>query len=149
MARSLSIQFSVKDLTVDKVVALREVHRVGEPAHLEIEEIIGQEARLHIGFPGESTRAFAGVVEEATVIGTSVTEHSAHQYVLKVVPHLAQLARSVDSRIFQEKDVKEIITQVLTDHGVTKQDWRLLGSYPKRVYCVQYQESALAFVTRL
>jgi len=64
---------------------------------------------------------------------------------------LALLERQVDCRIFQDKDVKEIVSGVLKGFGIAdaQQSWRLSAKYPKREYCVQYNESALAFVSRL
>ena len=64
---------------------------------------------------------------------------------------LGLLERRSTARIFQDKDVKEIVAEVLQDLGVDdeQQSWRLTATYPKREYCVQYSESALAFVSRL
>lgn len=159
MARSIRVAFEINGLVANRVVSYREEHRVGRPASLEVQvrytayqsvdDMVGQPARLEVGFANESPHVFVGIVEEASVMGTSLTVASAHQYVLRVVPQLALLARSVDARIFQEMDVREIVAQVLQDHGVTRSEWRLVGSYPKREYCVQYQESALDFITRL
>lgn len=61
------------------------------------------------------------------------------------------LDRSRETKIFQSMDVKDIVSKVLQDHGIqaSQQQWKLTGSYTKRDYCVQYQESALAFVSRL
>ena len=47
-------------------------------------------------------------------------------------------------------DVKEVVAKVLEEHGIeaAATDWRLRTTYPKREFCVQYQETALAFICR-
>jgi len=77
------------------------------------------------------------------------TEHLVYR--LEVSSALGLLEQQVDCRIFQDKDVKEIVSGVLRELGIAdnQQSWRLAITYPKREYCVQYNESALAFVSRL
>ncbi len=159
MTRSLSKSFDIDGAAATRVVRFRERHRLGLPPVLDVEvryttyvpidDMVGRLARLQCGFDGEAPHVFVGVVEQATVVGSSQTADSAHAYQLRVVPHIATLARNVDSRIFQELDVQEIADAIFADFGVGAVEWRLVGSYPKREYCVQYQESALAFISRL
>ncbi|HZO16859.1 MAG TPA: type VI secretion system tip protein TssI/VgrG [Polyangiaceae bacterium] len=159
MPRNAAIRFDIDGLVPDRVIGLELVQTLGIPPYLDVEMVvdtptsiqawIGHNARCEIAFADETPQVFIGIVEEATSIGTAANTGADSIYVIRVVPRLALLARSVDSRIFQELDVKEIITKVLEDHAITEMDWRLSGSYLKREYCVQYQESALAFVTRL
>jgi len=159
MPRNLRTTFSIDELVVDRVVEFRQVERLGRPPTLRIEfrmtsyvplvNLLGHDARLEYGFADEPAGVFLGVVQDAAVVGTSLTAETAHQYVLEVVPRIAMLARHVDSRIFQELDVKAIVEQVLNDRGITAMEWRLTGSYPKRTYCVQYNESCLDFIHRL
>jgi type VI secretion system secreted protein VgrG len=57
---------------------------------------------------------------------------------------------SADCRIFQDQTVPDIVATMLRDNGVTAFEFRLLkDNYPKLTYCVQYRETALAFVSRL
>lgn len=159
MPRNLRTTFAIDDVVVDRVVEFRQEERLGRPPTLVIEfrltsyvpldNLLGHAARLEYGFAGEPMSVFTGIVQDAAVVGTSLTADSAHQYVLEVVPKIALLSRDVDCRIFQELDVKEIVDQVLTDRGITDTEWRLTGSYPKRTYCVQYNESCLDFIHRL
>ncbi len=77
-------------------------------------------------------------------------------------------SKRVNSRIFQNLSVPEIVSKVLADgsrpyecpppdlsrlHGIRSSaaidDAEKSQGYPKREYCVQYDESDLAFVTRL
>lgn len=70
-------------------------------------------------------------------------------YRAEIVPWLWFLTRTADCRIFQDKTVPEIIEQVFKDLGFTDFKNNLRGTYPKRVYCVQYRETAFNFVSRL
>ena len=59
------------------------------------------------------------------------------------------LTRSSDCRIFQNHTIPEILNQVFQDHGFSAFIYRLSGAYRKWDYCVQYRETAFAFVSRL
>jgi type VI secretion system secreted protein VgrG len=71
---------------------------------------------------------------------------------LRVRPALACLALTRNNRIFQDKTALEILEQVLTE-GLAAYGRQLqidaAASYPKREYCVQYQESDLELAQRL
>ena len=65
-------------------------------------------------------------------------------------PWLWFVTRTVNSKVFQKKSVKEIVTEVLDDYS-TDYEWRLIAAslYPKLDYCVQYHETDFDFVSRL
>jgi type VI secretion system secreted protein VgrG len=68
------------------------------------------------------------------------------------VPQLSYLALRTNQRIFQHLTVPQIVAQVLQEQGIVEGGYQfLLGPaiYPKRDYCVQYDESDLHFVQRL
>jgi type VI secretion system secreted protein VgrG len=161
MAHDFDATLFIADDPAARVSAFTAVHEAGRPAVLDVEivlddfvdfdQLLGQKARLSFGRVGDDPRWLHGIVEAATVIGTG--EHGSDvrgtRYALRIVSAVALLARSVDSRIYQDMTVKDIVADVLARHQVDKVEWRLTASYPKREYCVQYQESALAFVSRL
>ncbi|WP_434391124.1 type VI secretion system Vgr family protein [Melittangium boletus] len=69
-----------------------------------------------------------------------------------VAPALWALSQRVDSYIFQEMTVPEILSEVLKESlNPFKRDVRLefTQQYPRREYCVQHRESDLDFVLRL
>ncbi len=70
-----------------------------------------------------------------------------------VMPALEALRHRVDSRIFQDMTVPEVVDAVLSEGLATyqrKHQSKLRrAAYPKREYIVQYRESDLAFVERL
>ncbi len=156
---------SFRTTTVDAhaVLAFREEHVLGRPPeamitvqladYVDPEELVGTDAELSYatGDEGE-VHVFAGVVEAVTIVGsTAVGGGSVHHVRFHVCSKMALLGRCEGAEIFQELDVKEIVTKVLEEYGFPagQQEWKLSGSYPKREYCVQYNESALAFVSRL
>ncbi len=67
---------------------------------------------------------------------------------VEVVPRAWLLTQRRNSRIFQGVYVHQIVSRVLAESGV-KHRWCLLNTYPKRVYCTQYDETDYEFVTRL
>jgi type VI secretion system secreted protein VgrG len=71
---------------------------------------------------------------------------------ITVVPALALAAHRLDTRIFQEKTAPDIVKKVLAD-ALKPYDRELQlnlnGSYRTREYCVQYNETDLAFAMRL
>jgi type VI secretion system secreted protein VgrG len=145
------------------VLGFRERHRLGVPAELDIEvalgdytdieDLLGQSAALEFEEEGSPVRRISGVAESAAVVASAQGFQADRLYLyrLHVVSPAALLGRSFGCEIFQELDVQQIVSKVLEEHGIAAadQDWRLSGSYPKREFCVQYQESALAFISRL
>jgi type VI secretion system secreted protein VgrG len=70
-------------------------------------------------------------------------------YRAEIVPWLWYLSVVQDCKIFQNLSVPDIVEQVFKDHGFNDFEARLLKTYPKREYTVQYRESCLSFVSRL
>ncbi|CAD5198782.1 contractile injection system protein, VgrG/Pvc8 family [Pseudomonas sp. FEN] len=70
---------------------------------------------------------------------------------LSLGPRLGCLAQRVSRRLFQQCSVPAIIARVLEEHGLGDDavHFSLKGHYARRAYCVQYEESSLAFVQRL
>ncbi len=159
--RELEAQFMIGDVAARRVTAFEARHQAGRPFVLDVSVVlddyqdldafVGKPARLDFGATGDDPRSLIGVVEAATCTGSTElgADGRGTHYTLRVVSAIALLARSVDSRIYQDLAVKDIVADVLKRHGVENVTWRLSGTYPKREYCVQYQESALAFVSRL
>lgn len=72
-------------------------------------------------------------------------------YRISLRPWLWFATQRRNSRVFQEKSVKEIVTDVLADYSGHTSEWKLAseGDYPKLDYCVQYEESDYDFISRL
>jgi type VI secretion system secreted protein VgrG len=90
-------------------------------------------------------RHFNGIVSR---IGQGARDATGTRFHAEVVPQLWLLTRTAGSRVFQQLAVPEILRRVLGDAQVPS-SFELERSYPARDYCVQYRESAFAFVSRL
>ena len=71
------------------------------------------------------------------------------RYQADVVPWMWFLTRTADCRIFQNKNVPDIVQEVFRDFGFQDFEVRLQGTYDPWDYCVQYRETACNFILRL
>jgi type VI secretion system secreted protein VgrG len=120
---------------------------VSEDANLDFKAVIGKDASLLLGAQ-DIDRRVNGIFcrfEQGTV-GKRFT-----RYYAQLVPRQWLLLHRINSRIFQEKSVIDIVEQVMKDAGLPADSWRKanLDSYQPREYCVQYGESDWAFISRL
>ena len=86
-------------------------------------------------------RVFHGVVSHFSY--GEIKNNGLREYQLTMVPWTWFLNRNENRRIFQNKNTKDIVTQVFSDLGYSDFDFRAAGGQP-REYCVQYGESDLA-----
>jgi len=118
----------------------------GEPPHVDLHDLVGTEACVTMDW-GEQKRYFSGYItsfRRGPRRGKFVT------YTATLRPWLWFATRNKDSRIFQSKNVKDVVTKVLDPYnGDIK--WKLDDEsvYPELDYCVQYNETDFAFVSRL
>lgn len=158
---TLYTDFQAGPLSSSDVIAFRVERRLGAPAEAEVDvrsadpfepdELLGCAARLAFG-RDEPEHVLDGVVRSVTIVATPEDDlPRGHVHRVVIASQMGLLDHEVDCRIFQGEDVKEIVTRLLGDLGLeaARQSWNLVGEYPKREYCVQYGESALAFVSRL
>lgn len=95
-------------------------------------------------------RAINGIVAKADALGAVNNFECLYRYRLVLRPWLWWLSYYKDCRIFQNKDIQTILTEVFGEYSSEViYDFRLTGQYPTREYCVQYRESDLDFVSRL
>lgn len=114
-----------------------------------LDSIVGKSAVLTINAAHGETW-FHGVVARFEMTGQTVGQT---YFRVELVPALWLLTHRYNSRIFQEKKVTEIITQVLTDAGMPADRFNLDGA-PASIYevhenCVQYRETDFNFISRL
>lgn len=136
---------------------LRGTERLGEPFLYEVTlaspdpiqtfaKVPGQTLTVGLKLKGTATRFFHGIVTRFQYLGLDDTERL--NYVAEVRPWLSLLDYRRNSRIFQNKSSLEIITQIFREHKGNFKG-RPTGRLPRRPYCVQYDETDLAFVSRL
>lgn len=90
-------------------------------------------------------RRIEGVVTDMSV---SATVRGLPEVHVVLEPRLALLRFRKDTRVFRDRTVPEIVTEVLSAIGV-RPDKRLGATYERRAYCVQYDETDFDFVHRL
>jgi len=111
------------------------------------EQILGAPVSVSIELPeAKGERHFHGHVAEFAYV-EPIGEIHAYRATLR--PWLWFLTRSADCRIFQNKNVPDIIKTVFRDLGFTDFKDGLSRSYEPWEYCVQYRETAFDFVSRL
>ncbi|MEM9383906.1 MAG: type VI secretion system Vgr family protein [Pseudomonadota bacterium] len=124
-----------------------EIDLISEDDGLTLEDLVGKPATLRINDEaGQSERFLHGVVA-SFLHGESSERYT--RYRARVVPMLQLLSYRQDCRIFQNLSVPDILQQVFDGAGLSDYKLTLRGTYEPRVYCVQYRESDLNFVTRL
>lgn len=113
---------------------------------LAFDQLLGKEVCLSIGLDDGDERYFHGFIagfSQNGRLGTHV------RYQARVVPWLWFLTCTADCKIFQSKNVPEIVKEVFREHGFTDFKDSLTKSYRTRDYCVQYRETDFNFVQRL
>jgi len=114
---------------------------------VDFDAVIGQPALLTIhGLKGK--RYVHGIVSLFEQTGK---EGKWTRYRAEVVPAIWILSRHYTCRIFQNQTILDIIKKVLTDAGISSDQFRfsMKKTYKPRDYCVQYRESDLSFISRL
>jgi type VI secretion system secreted protein VgrG len=119
---------------------------VSEDQKLDFSAIVGKAVTVTLLLNDGTKRYINGVVgrfiqEDSNVRFTT--------YYADIYPWLWLLTKAQDCRIFQNKSIPQIIKSVFDD--LEFKDYRddLKGTYSSLDYCVQYDESAFNFVSRL
>jgi len=124
-----------------------ELELLSEDPNIPLEDIVGRNVTVRVQLsPEGDPRYFNGFVSAFALVrplGTTM------EYAATIVPWLWFLTRTSDCRIFQNKTVPEIIKEIFREHGFTDFEDRLTEDYAVWEYCVQYDETAFAFVSRL
>ena len=113
---------------------------------IDPDKLLGQPVTVKMRMRDETERSFHGYV---TRFGIGVHRGRQYGYQATVRPWLWLLTRTSDCRIFQDKTVPEIVTEVFQDHSVAHFKFNTFRTYRKWTYCVQYRESDYNFVARL
>lgn len=123
-----------------------ELETTAADASVDFRKIVGKPITASIRLADDKQRYFHGVVVRFV---QAAREDKRTVYRAEVRPTFWLLKKTRDSKVFQEKSVPDIVKEVLSDGGVRDFKNALRGTYAPRLYCVQYQESAFDFVSRL
>jgi len=120
--------------------------RLSKP-DVDIYQLMGKAVvvRMRMVFKEDPMRWFHGFVRSIREPGP---REARRVFRLSVVPTMSMMDLTTDSRIFQEKTIKDIVSEVLGNYKI-EFAWRATGQTVKRKICVQYRESDLQFVMRL
>ncbi|OWY30649.1 type VI secretion system Vgr family protein [Herbaspirillum robiniae] len=121
-------------------------------ADISLRKLLGQPVLLELDTDG-AARAFHGYVTGCRMEGAN---GGMARYQLTIEPWLSFLRHRRDSAVYQDMTAPAIVEAVFRDYqgqGKLQPAWRLdlqdASLYAKRSLATQYQESDLAFVTRL
>ena len=121
------------------------LHMRSLSSDLDASKMIGNAVTVTMKIPDGPERYFNGI---ATRFIQSGGEDGLAHYTAEVVPKLWLLTLSSDRAIYQAKTIPDIIKAVLGDFGITFET-KLTGTYTALDYCVQHDETSLAFISRL
>jgi len=117
-----------------------------EEKSLDFSQIVGKSATVKMKLADGTTRYVNGIVGRFVQAGSDARLYT---YFAELHPWLWLLTMSADCRIYQNKSVKDIVTGLFTELGFTDYKDSTTGTYNPLEYCVQYNETAFAFVSRL
>lgn len=134
----LSMLFSVE------VELLHEENNEGAiPTFVDPKDLLGKAVTIAINQTDETARTITGIVNRFSR-GDRNTRFS--YYYATIVPNVWILTQNVQSRIFQNITVPDILRKIFAGFDV---DYEIQGDFKKRNYCVQYRESDFDFASRL
>jgi type VI secretion system secreted protein VgrG len=119
---------------------------VSEDSALDFQAIIGKSVTVTLNLADDTKHYFNGIV------GRFIQEETnarLTRYHAEIHPWLWLLTKTADCRIFQNQSVPEIMKTIFSDLGFSDFRDALTRTYDKREYCVQYNETAFNFVSRL
>ena len=113
---------------------------------LDFSKIVGQAVSLQIELSSGDFQYVNGIVARFTQGGR---DDLFTTYFAELRPWFWMLTMCADCRIFQNKTSLEIVKQIFQDQGFSDFSDKTTATLTPREYCVQYRETAFAFVNRL
>src|SRR5262245_44276834 len=106
------------------------------------DKLLGQPISVRMELANKQQRFFSGICNR---VGQGESNAEFTDFRLEMVPPVWLLTRKAQSRIFQHKNIRDILKEVFKGFDV---DWQLKGSYQPRDFCVQYRETDFNFASR-
>ncbi|MGH9412931.1 MAG: type VI secretion system Vgr family protein [Terriglobales bacterium] len=119
---------------------------ISEDADLDFSSIVGQAVTVQLDLPTGDKQYVNGIVGR---FGETAHSPRYTSYTAELHPWLWLLGFSTGCQIFQNLSAPDIVKKVFSTLGFTAYKDALTGTYTARDYCVQYNETALAFISRL
>lgn len=123
-----------------------DVDALSTSTDLDLALFIGDELTIGLLQPDGSKRMWHGLCTSASWLGA---DGGVARYRLRLEPALSMLALRRDSYIFQDKNVRDIVCELLADYPQVQFDFDITQELLPRAVCTQYRESDLDFFKRL
>jgi type VI secretion system secreted protein VgrG len=116
-------------------------------AHIELKEVMTKPMVVAIKQTDGSERYVSGYVAAFRFVKSDAGWAF---YRARLVPWTYFLTRNKDSRIFQQKNVRQVLEDIFGEYGgMVDYDFRLVNSYEPEDFIVQYQQSDAHFINHL
>lgn len=143
------MEFEVVEFTLEE--AISEPYRLtlelaSHNPNIDFAQVLDQPALLTVFQGSTAVRHVHGLVSSFT---QGKTGFRRTRYSLVVEPQLARLGLSSNWRIFQQKNVPEILKAVLAEHGILDYQQHINTEHLPREYCVQAGDTDLYLFDRL
>lgn len=152
---SAMFQFEIGGVSTKlDVTTVHGVERMSEPFVFDVEvrsrssslvKQLGRSATLRLDSDGVAAIRH-GILSRITATGLDA---STTRYRMRLVPQVATLELRSTCRVFQDLTADEVVTEVLSEHGVDDVENVGSGQRSARPYLVQYRETDLEFIHRL
>jgi len=123
-----------------------DLEMISGDAGLDFSKVVGKSVTVAVNLEGSQKRYVNGIVTRFVQTGGDLDFAT---YRAELRPWLWWLTLRTDSRIFQAKTTPDIIKSVFSDLAFTDFKFQTTATYTARDYCVQYQETAFDFISRL
>ncbi|PHM74051.1 type VI secretion system tip protein TssI/VgrG [Xenorhabdus kozodoii] len=141
--------FAVVDFSLSEALSTPfrlEATLTGKTSAINFADVLDRNAAFAVHRNGQTERQVTGMVTQFSQLSTG--RHTSH-YRITLQPPLWRASLRVNSRIFQNQSVEGIVESLLRENGIRNFDFLLGYKHPPREFCVQYDESDLAFIQRL
>lgn len=125
---------------------LFEVDALSVSTDLDLSIFLGEELTVGLLQPDGSRRSWHGICMHAAWRGA---DGGVARYRLRLAPGLALLTYRRDSYIFQDKNVQEVVSELLADYPQVRFGFDITQPMARRSIVTQYRESDFDFLTRL
>lgn len=129
-------------------VSVFNVRAVSLNPDIDATEMLGQNVTVEVITQEGNSRYLDGIVTQFTYMQPESGASRQHLYNIRLQSWLALAEKRSDSKVFQKKNVPDIIKEALADFGLPF-EFKLTDVYKPRRFLVQYQESNLNLVKRL
>ncbi|HEU4375667.1 MAG TPA: type VI secretion system tip protein TssI/VgrG, partial [Telluria sp.] len=123
-----------------------EVDALSVSTDLELDQFLGEEITVKLLLADGTRRAWHGICTDAAWVGA---DGGVARYRLRLEPALHLLRERRDCYIFQDKNVREIATELLADYPQVRFEFDISQQMASRPICTQYRESDFDFLRRI